>query len=197
MSWGGILRLSPTPSTQTIFVSQHNPVLPPLRQQLWSQHSSEVDKASRLHEDIHVPLWLPARRHPPTGGGEHPTPNVLASRCKPERLRQCGNSAFLKINQKDLRNYILQKHSRLRYLCVRLQSIVGREGCGVALTTCPWRRSRHMMMAYASCCFPSLLLAEYPCVWTLLTPDCRCCATALVISHPSQAHQKNSALIRR
>lgn len=131
-----------------------------------------------------------------TGGGEHPIPNISASCCKPERLRQCGNCAFPKIKLKDLRNCVLKQHSRLRYLCVRLQSIMWREGCGLALTTCPWRRSRHMMMAYASCCFPSVLLVEYPRVWTLQASDCHCCATALVISHPPQAHPKNGALIR-
>jgi len=169
--------------------------LAPLRQQLQSPCSSELDKARRLHEDIHVTLRPAARRHPPDGGGDHPIPSILASRCKPERLRQCGNCAVPKIKQKDLRKCALKQHSRPRYLCVRLQSIMWREGCGVALTTCPWRRSRHMMMAYASCCFPALPV-EYPRVWTLLTSDCRCCATALVISHPSQADQKNGALIR-
>lgn len=90
---------------------------------------------------------------------------------------------------------MLKLHSRPGYLYVQLQNIVWREGCGVALTTCLWQRSRHILMAYASCCFPSLLLVEYPHVWTLLT-DCPCCATALVICQPSQAHQKNGALIR-
>lgn len=142
-----------------------------------------------MHEDIR------ARRHPPTGGGEHPIPNVSVSRCKPERLQQCGNCVPPKINQKDLRNCVLKQHSRPRYLWVRLQSMVWREGCGVPLTTCPWRRSRHMMMAYASCCFPSPLPLEYPPVWTSLTSDCRCCATALVVSHPLQAHQKNPVLL--
>ena len=101
---------------------------PSLWQQLQSPYSSEVDKASRLHEDIHVALRPAARRHPPTGGGEHPIPNVLASCCKPERVRHCGNCAFPKIKQKDLRNCVLKQHSRPRYLCVRLQSIVRREG---------------------------------------------------------------------
>lgn len=161
---------------------------PLLQQQLQPPHASEEAAASRLH---HGGGW-PLCRCPPAGGGEHPAPSAVLSIPYSASL---GGSSSVGIA-------CFQKYSTKIWetACwgsipgpdtwVRLQNIVEREGCGVALATCPWWRSRHMMTAYASCCFLSLLLVEYLCAWTLLTSDCRCCATALVISHPSQSQRK-------
>lgn len=71
------------------------------------------------------------------------------------------------------------------------------KGVGVTLTTCLRQRSRHSMMAYASCCFPSRLLVEYLHVSTLLT-DCPCCAIAFLFInlYKLTKKKKNGALIR-